>query len=162
MVFFSFASIAKNTISMRFYGCKKCEKSAKNSNELTFDEDDFVVFLGLSNWNLTLWENFLWLWWWNVHVDVLLHNGCTASTRWVSTKTAAAAASTETATAASTCIDNEKKKNKMYHHLLKYEMRVIIWFLTSSSFTARSLATASFFKCILFNLLTTITTTIAN
>lgn len=106
MVFCSFASKAKNTSSTRFYRPpRKCGKSEKFEWALTFNEDDFVVFLGLSNWNLTLWDNFLWLWWWNVHVDVLLHNGCTASTRWVST---------ETATAASTCIDIGIKKKSSF------------------------------------------------
>lgn len=43
------------------------------------NEDDLVVLLGLGYWNLTLDWNLLWLWWGNVHIDVLLHNGSTTA-----------------------------------------------------------------------------------
>lgn len=49
------------------------------------------MFLGLSNWNLTLWLDFFWLWWWNMNVDVFLHNSSTtASSWWVATESTAA------------------------------------------------------------------------
>lgn len=50
------------------------------------------MFLGLSNWDVTLWLDFFWLWWWNMNVDVFLHNSCTtASAWWVATESTAAA-----------------------------------------------------------------------
>lgn len=50
------------------------------------------MFLGLGNWDVTLWLDFFWLWWWNMNVDVFLHNSSTAASAWwVATESAAAA-----------------------------------------------------------------------
>jgi hypothetical protein len=36
----------------------------------SLNEDDFVVFLSWSNWDILDWSDFLLLWWWNMNVAV--------------------------------------------------------------------------------------------
>lgn len=44
------------------------------------DEDDLVVLLRLSNWQIWTLTDLLLLWWWHMHIDVLLHQrGTTAA-----------------------------------------------------------------------------------
>jgi hypothetical protein len=61
------------------------------------DEDDLVVLLGLSHLDGSLGPELFRLWWWYVHVDVLLDGGASAE--------AAAESASESAAAAGTCND---------------------------------------------------------
>lgn len=46
----------------------------------SLDEDDFVVFLSLTNWDGSLRTEFFRFWWWYMNVDVFLDCGATSKT----------------------------------------------------------------------------------
>lgn len=82
-----------------------------------FDENDFVMFLGLSNMNWSLWSEFFWFWWRNMYVDVFLDCGATSETTSKSTSestTSSATASkstTSSAAASETTAASETSSN---------------------------------------------------
>lgn len=61
-----------------------------------FDEDNFIMFLGLCNWNWALWSEFFRFWWWNMDINVLL-NCCATSKSTSKTTSKSSAATSESA-----------------------------------------------------------------
>lgn len=74
-----------------------------------FDEDNFIMFLGLCNWNWALWSEFFRFWWWNMDINVLLYCCATSETtsKTTSESTATSESSSHTTSKSSSCTTSE-------------------------------------------------------